>query len=64
MSATTLLHQHPLPPPEAIRERIEAAEDELRALKRLLRAINAARQAEQARQRRLSAIDREGATHA
>lgn len=50
MDANTLFLQ--LPPPDQIQDRIVAAEDELKALRRLLRASRAARKAEEARQRR------------
>lgn len=41
-----------LPPPEQIRERITATEDELKALRRLLRASVAAAKAEEAKRKR------------
>jgi hypothetical protein len=41
-----------LPPPAQVREQINAAEEELRALRRLLRACMAAAKAEEARNRR------------
>ena len=65
MSTSSLQLQ--LPPPDLVRERIAAIEDELKALRRLLRASVAAEQAEQARLRRLaleSSDGGEGAAHA
>jgi hypothetical protein len=41
-----------LPPPEQVRKQIAAAEDELKALRRLLRASVAAEKAEEARLRK------------
>jgi hypothetical protein len=49
-----------LPSPEAVRERIAAAEDEVKALRRLYRACAAEQRAAEARQRR-QALERGGA---
>jgi hypothetical protein len=46
---------HGLPPPQIIRDHIDALEDELKALRRLLRASSAAHKADEARRRRQAA---------
>ena len=43
-----------LPPSHVVLEQIAAAEDEIKALKRVYRAARAAEKAEEARQRRLA----------
>jgi hypothetical protein len=50
-----------LPAPEAVRARIAAVEDELKALRRLLRASVAAARAEDARRRHQQLTQAEGA---
>jgi hypothetical protein len=49
-----------LPAPDQVRQRIAAAEDEIKALRRLLRVSNAAVRAEEARLRRTSLESGEG----
>jgi hypothetical protein len=51
---TSTIELPPLPAPDVVLRRIEAVEDELRALRRLLRASRAAAKAEEARRRGLA----------
>jgi hypothetical protein len=50
----------PLPPPELVIGQIDALQDELAALRRLLRAAQAAAQAADARRRRLGTENQPG----
>jgi hypothetical protein len=53
-----------LPSPNEIRARIDACEEELKALRRLLRASVAAARADEARQRRRAVTTEGGERHA
>lgn len=52
MSVKTVRLTNRLPPPDQIAQRIEACQEELAALRKLLRVSLTAHKAEQARQRR------------
>jgi hypothetical protein len=62
--STTATTSDALPTPEVILARIASAQDELRALRRLLRASRAAQQADEARRRRTAGTPQGGERHA